>query len=123
MVTLFGVHLFEKNKAQLVFDNNLVIPLYEDKVIIGRAETGIKLNQMVEKIGNKITVASSGMTARLSRTHAVLKWDGEASKYLFEDTSSYGSVVAGRPIHRGKILLADKDKINLQGLRFMIIYS
>ncbi|MBS3118214.1 FHA domain-containing protein [Candidatus Woesearchaeota archaeon] len=111
MVTLFGIHLFEKGKAQLVFDNNLVIPLYEDKVI------------MVEKIGNKITVASSGMTARLSRTHAVLRWDREASKYLFEDTSSYGSVVAGRPIHRGKILLADKDKINLQGLRFMIIYS
>ena len=123
MVTIFGWNLFGKKRAQLVFDNNLVIPLYEDTVVIGRAGTGIKINQMVEKIGNKIIVASSEMTARLSRTHAVLKWEKETSKYLFEDTSSYGSSVAGRLMHKGKILLANKDKINLQGLKFTIIYS
>ncbi len=123
MVTLFGMHLFEKNKAQLVFDNNLVIPLYEDKVVIGRAETGIKPNQMVEKIGNKIVVVDSEMTKRLSRNHALFKWDKDTGKYLFEDTSSYGSSVAGRSIHKGKILLANKDVINLQGLKFTILYN
>lgn len=123
MVNLFGVHLFEKNKAQLVFDNDLVIPLYEDKVVIGRAETGIKLNQMVEKRGNKIILVDSEMTKRLSRNHAFLEWDKETGKYLFEDTSSYGSLVAGRLIHKGRILLANKDVINLQGLKFTILYS
>ncbi len=123
MVTLFGMHLFEKKKAELIFENKGVIPLYEDSLVIGRAEAEVKPKGVVEKIGNKIAVVNSEMTKRVSRNHALLKWDKETGKYLFEDTSSYGSLVAGRLVHKGKILLANKDVINLQGLKFTILYN
>ncbi len=121
---VFGLSLFKIKKAQLVFEGGkVVIPLYENILIIGRAENSVKVKGGVEKIGDKITITNSELARRISRNHAFLRWDKETDKYLFEDTSSYGSVVSGRLIHQGKILLADKDKINLQGLRFTIIYS
>ncbi|GEM_PF-5969672 len=122
----------QTTKAQLLFyaptsSNKLLATfiLKEETISIGRVtELPVKEEILVVKERANIMIANQPASSKISRQHATLSWDAGFRKYKFEEHSKYGSKINSKYIHHDdNIILNNKDIIDIQGLRFQILYS
>ena len=122
----------QTTKAQLLFyappsSNKLLATfiLKEETINIGRVtELPVQNGIWVIKERANIMIANQPTSSKISRQHATLSWDTGLRKYKFEDHSKFGSKINSKYTkHDDNLVLNNKDIIDIQGLRFQILYS
>ncbi len=117
-------NLFHRKKAELLCEK-IVLELQEEQIEIGRSKNEEQSLQVValDASGKRINIISNTITRGISKIHAFLIWDKSLKKYRFKDVSRYGSVINGATIYHSEIILENRAKIEIQGVKLQIIYS
>ena len=120
-----------KRKAQLVVtlsgspgrDVQLIYTISEQKIEIGRGERPREEeNPYINKRDSRLVISPLPLFRVISRKHATLEWDPTAYRYIFQDHSTAGSIVAGTALHHASRSLNDKDQFVIGHFHFQILY-
>ncbi len=116
--------LFHHKKAELLCEK-VVMELKEEQIEIGRGKSEEQSLEVMalDASGKRINIVSNTLTRGISKNHALLTWDNSIKKYRFRDVSRYGSVVNGATIYHTEVILENRAKIEISGVRLQIIYS
>lgn len=116
--------LFSRKKAELLCEKK-VLELCEEQIEIGMSKSEEETLEVMalDASGKRINIVSNTLTRGISKTHALLTWDKSIKKYRFKDISRYGSIVNGATIYHSEVILENRAKIEIPGVRFQIIYS